>query len=228
MTFATIVLPGTENEQTTGGTRVEKGVGGFIVVTETVISQENERALLPQQHLHYLLLVGRYERRNHHRRLTSLLDSYGELIDSTATWMADFVTYDAVRDRYIIKGVIPAQETLKASVTYNPPFELSYWHYALQTAQQWRQRRGLERNALWDTIIQKLSPLAAGTAPDGTKVYLAAESAPDTYTTQSLISDHPAVLGAMGVLPASELADTTVMRQTLTWIWSGWNWDNTW
>ena len=157
-----------------------------------------------------------------------LLDSYGELIDSTATWMADFVTYDAVRDRYIIKGVIPAQETLKASVTYNPPFELSYWHYALQTAQQWRQRRGLERNRLWDTIIQKLSPLAAGTAPDGTKVYLAAESAPDTYTTQSLISDHPAVLGAMGVLPASELVDTTIMRQTLTWIWSGWNWDRTW
>ena len=157
-----------------------------------------------------------------------LLDSYGELIDSTATWMADFVTYDAVRDRYIIKGVIPAQETLKASVTYNPPFELSYWHYALQTAQQWRQRRGLERNTLWDTIIQKLSPLAAGTAPDGTKVYLAAESAPDTYTTQSLISDHPAVLGAVGVLPASPLADTTIMRQTLTWIWSGWNWDRTW
>ena len=157
-----------------------------------------------------------------------LLDSYGELIDSTATWMADFVTYDAVRDRYIIKGVIPAQETLKASVTYNPPFELSYWHYALQTAQQWRQRRGLERNALWDTIIQKLSPLAAGTAPDGTKVYLAAESAPDTYSTQSLISDHPAVLGAVGVLPASPLADAAVMRSTAAWIWDGWNWDRTW
>lgn len=182
-----------------------------------------------QPHLIYLAeLVYRSMQHRPSAERQHLLDRYGELIDSTATWMADFVTYDAVHDRYMIKGVIPAQETLRASVTYNPPFELSYWHYALQTAQQWRQRRGLERNTQWDRVIQKLSPLAAGTAPDGTEVYLAAESAPDTYTTQSLISDHPAVLGAMGVLPASTLVDTAVMRQTLTWIWGGWNWDRTW
>ncbi len=182
-----------------------------------------------QPHLIYLAeLVYRSMQQRPSSEREELLDRYGALIDSTATWMADFLTYDAVGNRYIIKGVIPAQETLKASVTYNPPFELSYWHYALQTAQQWRLRRGLEANPEWTAKISGLSHLAVGSSPDGSTVYLAAESAPDTYTTKSLISDHPAVLGAVGVLPASPLADAAVMRSTATWIWRGWNWDRTW
>ena len=182
-----------------------------------------------QPHLIYLAeLVYRSMQQRPSSEREELLDRYGALIDSTAMWMADFLTYDAVGNRYIIKGVIPAQETLKASVTYNPPFELSYWHYALQTAQQWRLRRGLEANPEWTAKISKLSHLAVGSSPDGSTVYLAAESAPDTYSTKSLISDHPAVLGAVGVLPASPLADETVMRSTAAWIWDGWNWDRTW
>jgi hypothetical protein len=155
---------------------------------------------------------------------SSLLDRYGELIDETATFMADFATYDADHDRYVLKGIIPAQETLKAAETFNPPFELAYWHYALQVAQQWRERRGLERVALWDDIIRKLSPLAK----DSENRYLAAESAPDTYNTLALVSDHPAVLGAVGILPMSRLADATVMKHTQEWIWNNWNWDHTW
>ena len=182
-----------------------------------------------QPHLIYLAeLVYRSMQQRPSSEREELLDRYGALIDSTATWMADFLTYDVVGNRYVIKGVIPAQETLKASVTYNPPFELSYWHYALQTAQQWRLRRGLEANPEWTAKISKMSHLAVGSSPDGSTVYLAAESAPDTYSTQSLISDHPAVLGAVGVLPASPLADAAVMRSTATWIWDGWNWDRTW
>ena len=145
-----------------------------------------------------------------------------ELIESTAEFMADFATYDSVADRYVLKGVIPAQETLKASETYNPPLELSYWHYALNVAQQWRERGGKERSSLWDDVIQKLSPLAER---DG--LYLAAESAPSPSTPPS-ISDHPAVLGAVGMLPMSCLVDKEVMRNTLEWIWSNWNWDKTW
>ena len=149
--------------------------------------------------------------------------------------MADFATFDKANNRYILKGIIPAQETLKASVTYNPPFELAYWYFGLKTAQKWRERRGMERNKLWDDILQKLSPLATGPAPADSSLftlhsslYLAAESAPDTYTTLSLISDDPAVLGAVGILPLSRLVDASVMKQTAEWIWNGWNWDKTW
>lgn len=154
----------------------------------------------------------------------SLLERYGRLIDQTAIFMADFATYDAEHDRYILRGMIPAQETLKAAETYNAPFELSYWHFGLSIAQQWRERRGLQRVALWDDIIQKLSPLAKDTE----NRYLAAESAPDTYQTLALISDHPAVLGAVGIFPQSQLIDPQVMKHTQEWIWDNWNWDKTW
>ena len=35
-------------------------------------------------------------------------------------------------DRYILKGLIPAQETLKPEVTFNSPYELAYWHCAMK------------------------------------------------------------------------------------------------
>ncbi len=155
---------------------------------------------------------------------SDLLQRYGRLIDETATFMADFATYQKERDRYNLQGMIPAQETLKASETYNSPFELSYWHWALQIAQQWRERRGLQRVALWDDIIQKLSPLAK----DSENRYLAAESNPETYSDIRLISDHPAVLGAVGIFPMSRLVDPEVMKHTQEWIWDNWNWDHTW
>ena len=59
-------------------------------------------------------------------------------------------------DVFILKGAIPAQETLRAATTINPPFELSYWHYAMNVAQQWRERVGEKRNLEWDEMIDKL------------------------------------------------------------------------
>mgnify|MGYP002859060714 CR=1 FL=1 len=177
-----------------------------------------------QPHLIYLaeLLYRAYTRRGEDGG--ELLSRYGRLIDETAEFMADFATYDDATGRYLLKGIIPAQETLKASETYNPPFELAYWQWALGIAQQWRERRGLQRVALWDNITARLAPLAK----DDEGRYLAAESAPDTYQTLALISDHPAVLGAVGILPESRLASRDVMSHTLEWIWTSWNWNHTW
>jgi hypothetical protein len=59
-----------------------------------------------------------------------VLQKYGFLVEETARFMASFATYDESKGRYVLKGIIPAQETLRASETINPPFELSYWHYA--------------------------------------------------------------------------------------------------
>ncbi len=152
-----------------------------------------------------------------------LLQEYGSLVDETAEMMASFVTFDKAHNRYPLQGCIPAQETLRAAETVNPPFELSYWHFGLQLAQQWRERRGLPKKKQWDDIIRHLSPLAE---KDG--LYLAAESAPQTYSDIRFTSDHPAVLGAVGILPQSPLVKVQVMRQTFDWIWDRWNWDKTW
>jgi len=152
-----------------------------------------------------------------------IIDRYKDLVFETARFMADFATYDEKNNRYVLKGIIPAQETLRASETVNPPFELSYWHFALNLAQTWRERTGLPRDEQWQKVIDQLSPLAS---LDG--LYLAAETAPETYKDVRFTSDHMAVLGAVGIMPQSRLAEIPVMKNTLHWIWDNWNWDKTW
>ena len=76
----------------------------------------------------------------------------------------------------------------------------------------------------WDDIIARLSPLAY----NSDRLYLAAESATDTYTNLRMTSDHPALLGALGILPDNPLIDRQVMKQTLDWIISNWNWPTSW
>src|SRR5690554_927060 len=158
-----------------------------------------------------------------HNPSQAVLDTYGFLVEETAKFMASFATYDAMEGRYILQGVIPAQETLRASETINPPFELSYWHYGMSVAQQWRERAGQERDRQWDELIDKLSPLAY---LDG--LYLASEDAVDTYKDIRFTSDHPAVLGALGMMPQCKLVRPDYMQNTLDWIWDNWNWGKTW
>jgi hypothetical protein len=82
---------------------------------------------------------------------------------------------------------------------------------------------GLKRNLQWDEMIDKLSPLAYQD-----KLYLAAETATDTYKDIRFTSDHMAVLGAYGILPRCPLVRTDYMQNTLNWIWTNWNWGKTW
>ena len=159
--------------------------------------------------------------RNH--PTADILKKYALLVDESAKFMASFANYDMLDGRYVLKGAIPAQETLRASETVNPPFELSYWYFGMKTAQKWRERMGLKKNLQWDELIDKLSPLAH---QDG--LYLAAETALDTYKDIRFTSDHMAVLGAYGILPKSPLVRTDYMKNTLNWIWTNWNWGKTW
>ncbi len=151
------------------------------------------------------------------------IEQYAELVEQSAVFMYDFADYNAEKDRFELRGIIPAQETLRASETVNPPYELTYWYHAMQIAQQWRERRGLERNAAWDELIAKLSPLAE---KDG--LYLAAETAPQTYEDIRFTSDHMAVLAALGVMPQTPLVDPALMHNTLDWVCKNWNWNKTW
>lgn len=153
----------------------------------------------------------------------SFLQKFAPLVDETAKFMFSFADYDMMEGRYVLKGIIPAQETLRASETVNPPFELSYWYYALNTAQKWRTRLGLPKNLEWEEMTDKLSPLA-----HKDKLYLAAETAEDTYEDIRFTSDHMAVLGAWGILPKSPLVRKDYMQNTLNWIWENWNWGKTW
>lgn len=151
-----------------------------------------------------------------------LRDMY-PLINETAEFMADFTQTDSL-GRRILQGFIPAQETLRARDVVNAPFELSYWHFGLSVAQQWRERMGLQRVAAWDSIITNLAPLAY----NADNLYLAAETATETYRDIRFTSDHPAVLGALGILPITSQIDTAIMKNTLRWVRDNWNWNKTW
>lgn len=172
------------------------------------------------QQPHYIYMAELIYRQN---PTIETLNRYQHLVMESAKFMASFVSLDEANDRYIIQGVIPAQETLRPAETINPPFELSYWYFALSVAQQWRERAGMNRDPEWDDILSRLSHLAS---KDG--LYLAAESAPQTYQDVRFTSDHMAVLAALGILPQCPLVDSEIMNHTLDWVWDNWNWDHTW
>jgi len=156
---------------------------------------------------------------------SDVLKKYKSLLFATADFMASIPTYNPQTKKYNLgKGLIPAQECFDAVSTFNPTYELSYWSWALNIAQQWRLRLGLSREKKWDNIIQNLAPL-----PQVNGVYLAAENTPDCYQPNSkYLTDHPAVLGAYSSIPAANGLDTIVMKQTYNLVLQKWNWNETW
>ncbi|MDD6379179.1 MAG: hypothetical protein PUG12_04940 [Prevotella sp.] len=163
----------------------------------------------------------------------SILRRYAPLVDETAEFMADFAEYDSLNDQYILRGYIPAQETLKADSVRNSPFELSYWLTTLRMAQQWRQRLGKKPVELWNDIIEKLAPL-----PSQDGIYTVSEGVPlltkraqqtdNPVGIDKFASDHPMPLGALGMLPDSRLFTKENMSRTFDWIQKYWNWQKTW
>lgn len=160
--------------------------------------------------------------RDHRDKAT--LDLYKKRVFATADFMASFAYYDQSKKRYILgPGVIPAQERFKATETFNPTYELAYWNWALNTALEWKKRLGEPEVAKWKDVIAQLSALAVQD-----NVYLATESATDSYTNPEYKTDHPSVFGTFGMLPETTLLDKKIMRNTFDLIWKTWSWNETW
>ena len=164
-------------------------------------------ALLIWQQPHFISMAELCRRKN---RDTATLHRYRDLVFATADFMASFAYYDSATGRYILgKGVIPAQERFKPEETFNPTYELAYWYWGLQTAQKWREALHMGRHKKWDEVMNKLSPL-----PVRDSLYLAAESATDSYTNPVYKTDHPSVLGTYGMLPKLPITDTATLHRT--------------
>jgi hypothetical protein len=159
--------------------------------------------------------------RTHPDRAT--LERYKGIVFETAEFMASYPAWDEAKKRYVLGPVLQsAQEIFPKDHTLNPVFELTYWRWGLETAQQWRKRLGLPRVKKWDDVLQHLAKPSV--ADDK---YLFAETAPGTYSGKKWVNDHPAVTGALGMLPGPGV-DPDTMRRTLDWIWDNWNWPDTW
>ncbi|MBP7053507.1 MAG: glycoside hydrolase family 65 [Phycisphaerae bacterium] len=163
------------------------------------------------------------------------LDRYRRIVFETAEFMASYPVWDETNRRYVLgPAMIPAQESYgpDKARNLNPTFELAYWRWALETAQQWRLRLGLERDAKWDEVIRGLS---RPTVREG--VYTGIETPP--YTIRR---DHPTMVAALGVVPATPLRlgkrqigptskpfiDPDVMKRTYDSVVADWDWASTW
>ena len=202
----------------------------------------NTGSFLIWQQPHYIYLAEEVYRA---KPTAETLKAYGEQVEATAEFMADFVIYDAKSKRYILKGATAMQESLTKDISFNQPFELAYWQYGLSVAQQWRERQGKARIAKWDEIINNLSSL-----PEVDGVYTAGQSIGDASASEAFDpfdtvarkaetfadkcrNDHPAVLGACGMLPSENAPYTLLyskekMKATLDWVMQYWNWQTTW
>ena len=157
--------------------------------------------------------------RNHPDKET--LEKYKDIVFETAKFMASYPVWDESKQRYVLgPAMIPAQESYGnyKRTNLNPTFELAYWYWALDTAQKWRQRLDMERDAQWDKIINKISH---PTIRDG--VYTGIETPP--YT---IYRDHPSMLCALGFLPQTPLIDPNVMKKTLDDVFAKWDFPSTW
>ena len=217
----------------------------------------NTGSFLIWQQPHYIYLAEEMYRANPSEET---LQKYAEQVEATAEFMADFVSYDAKQQQYDLKGSTAMQECMTKDISYNQPFELAYWQYGLSLANQWRERMGKPRDKGWDNIIAGLSKLpevqgiyTAGLPIGETDnlesfdpfdtVDLNGQSKLSTLNSQlstkkesfadKIRNDHPAVLGACGMLPSvhtpySLLYDEAKMKQTLDWVMKHWNWATTW
>ncbi len=152
------------------------------------------------------------------------LKKFSALVFATADFLAGYAYYDSVKKNYVLgPALIPAQERFPALTTMNPAFELVYWKWALEIAREWRKRIGIAANGKWDDVYERISALTIQSSK-----YLFTENGVDSYSNPVYRTDHPSVLGALGMLPGAGIVDKKIMMETYKWIKQHWEWQHTW
>ena len=125
------------------------------------------------------------------------LAKWSAVVFATADFLASFAFYDSATDRYVVgPPIIIANEGPDPHVSMNPTFELSYWRFALRTAQEWRRRLGLPPDRTYADVLARLAPLPV---QDG--VYVFFEGIQDMWTRWN--TDHPDPSRRSGCCPAT-------------------------
>jgi hypothetical protein len=150
------------------------------------------------------------------------LAAYRDLVLETAECVASMVHWNADKKRYDLGPPLwIAQEIYDQATSQNPSYELAYWRWALETAQQWRLRLGLPREEKWDHIVAHLAPI-----PQKDGKYVALGSHPDTWDNLESRHDHPTMLAPLGILPGNGPdVDRATMERTLDAVLAHWDWE---
>ncbi|WP_208585511.1 glycoside hydrolase family 65 [Gracilibacillus suaedae] len=151
----------------------------------------------------------------------AVLNQYKAVVYESADFMADFASWNDKEGVYVLgPPLIPAQECHRMEDSKNPPYELEYWKYGLETAINWAKRLGTPPNEKW---IHVADHLKQPREKDG--VYLAHENCDNTFTEKK--HDHPSMVAAFGILPG-RLIDKVTMKKTLLKVKNDWQWDTAW
>jgi hypothetical protein len=145
-------------------------------------------------------------------------ERYRELVDETAEFLASFALAGEGAAFHLPPPLIPAQEVYGAEDTWDPLLEVAYVRWALLTALRWRREDGREEPELWGQVAAGLRPVVS---EDG--CYDAVQRPPRTVYT-----DHPSMLGALGVVPDTGAADPEAMMRTLERVCERWEWRSAW
>ncbi|HWR11500.1 MAG TPA: hypothetical protein VN445_06750 [Rectinemataceae bacterium] len=173
------------------------------------------------------------------------LAPFAELVFESAEFMADYVLEESPGGRFVLgPPLIPAQECHAPMDSLNPPFELEYWRWGLETAIAWNGRFGaarsasgsaseaagaaveaVDRAARWGAVLARLASPVAVPSRAGEMVYLAHERCPDTFGRFAI--DHPSMLFALGMLPGRSV-DRAIMSNTFDEVQKSWDFDTCW
>ncbi|WP_163582461.1 glycoside hydrolase family 65 [Gracilibacillus saliphilus] len=150
-----------------------------------------------------------------------VLNQYKEIVYASADFMADFASWNDKEGLYVLgPPLIPAQECHRMEESKNPPYELEYWKYGLETAMKWAKRLGHTPNEKWQHVVDHLKQ-----PRDKDGVYLAHENCDNTFMEKN--HDHPSMVAALGILPGT-LIDNDIMKNTLLKVKDEWQWDTAW
>ena len=152
------------------------------------------------------------------RPTRATLDQWADIVQGTAEHMADYPTKDETTGIYSLTPAMPPSEQ---GITRDTVFDLAYWRWGLDKAQEWRQRRGLGREPHWDEVRRNLAPLPV---VDGVFVHSAEWT--DTYTKRAW--EHPDPIGVLGMLPPMMGVDAETARRTVAKVWTTWDWNRCW
>lgn len=154
------------------------------------------------------------------RPTRATLDKWADIIEGTAEYIADYPTKDAKTVRYSLAYVMPPSEQ---GITRDSVFDLAYWRWALDKAQEWRERRGLARSPHWDEVRQNLAPLPV---VDG--LFVHSDAWRNTYSNPNRSREHPDPAGVLGMFPPTDSVNTDTARRTVAKVWTTWNWNSCW
>ena len=146
------------------------------------------------------------------------LDKWADVVQGTAEHMADYPTRDEKTGVY---SLVPAMPPSEMGITRDTIFDLAYWRFGLDKAQEWRQRLGLAREPHWDEVRQHLAPL-----PVSEGLFVHSAEWTNTYTKRTW--EHPDPVGVLGMLPPVEGVDFETAHRTVLKVWTTWQWNKTW